>query len=107
MEKAVIPNRDFAISYRSAGDQITDAVLTHTDERGKLPYVPCLPQPRSVLSVPARCPVKRGLGMLDPCFGEAFGHFGLLQAGGDLGEIAGHDAGEVVRGETDAMVGDA
>ncbi|HSP42392.1 MAG TPA: VWA domain-containing protein, partial [Luteolibacter sp.] len=33
-EKAVIPNRDFAISYRTAGDAITDSVLTHTDERG-------------------------------------------------------------------------
>ena len=34
-KKAVIPNRDFAISYRTAGDEITDTVLTHTDERGK------------------------------------------------------------------------
>ncbi|MEI6177411.1 MAG: VIT domain-containing protein [Verrucomicrobiota bacterium] len=34
-EKSVIPNKDFAISYRTAGDKITDAVLTHTDERGK------------------------------------------------------------------------
>jgi Ca-activated chloride channel family protein len=33
-EKAVLPNRDFAISYRTAGDAISDAVLTHTDERG-------------------------------------------------------------------------
>ena len=33
-EKAVIPNRDFAISYRTAGDAISDAVLTHTDKRG-------------------------------------------------------------------------
>ena len=33
-EKATIPNKDFAISYRTAGDSITDAVLTHTDERG-------------------------------------------------------------------------
>ena len=33
-EKAAIPNRDFAISYRTAGEAITDAVLTHTDERG-------------------------------------------------------------------------
>jgi hypothetical protein len=35
IEKAVLPNRDFTLSYRTAGDQITDAVLTHTDERGK------------------------------------------------------------------------
>lgn len=34
-EKAVIPNRDFALSYRTAGDEISDAMLTHTDERGK------------------------------------------------------------------------
>ena len=34
-KKAVIPNRDFQISYRTAGDEITDTVLTHTDERGK------------------------------------------------------------------------
>jgi Ca-activated chloride channel family protein len=33
-EKAVLPNRDFAISYRTAGDAISDAILTHTDERG-------------------------------------------------------------------------
>lgn len=33
-EKAVIPNKDFAIGYRTAGDAISDAVLTHTDERG-------------------------------------------------------------------------
>jgi Ca-activated chloride channel family protein len=33
-EKSALPNRDFAISYRTAGDAITDAVLTHTDERG-------------------------------------------------------------------------
>ncbi len=33
-EKAVLPNRDFAISYRTAGDAITDAVLTHSDGRG-------------------------------------------------------------------------
>jgi Ca-activated chloride channel family protein len=35
VKKAVIPNRDFSISYRTAGETITDAVLTHTDERGK------------------------------------------------------------------------
>jgi Ca-activated chloride channel family protein len=34
-EKSVLPNRDFVLSYRTAGEQITDAVLTHTDERGK------------------------------------------------------------------------
>jgi Ca-activated chloride channel family protein len=34
-EKSVLPNRDFVLTYRTAGDGITDAVLTHTDERGK------------------------------------------------------------------------
>ena len=34
-DKAAIPNRDFAISYRTAGDTISDVALTHTDERGK------------------------------------------------------------------------
>lgn len=33
-EKSTIPNKDFSISYRTAGEAITDAVLTHTDERG-------------------------------------------------------------------------
>ncbi len=33
-EKAMIPNRDFAISYRTAGETISDSLLTHTDERG-------------------------------------------------------------------------
>jgi len=31
----VLPDRDFVLGYRTAGDQITDTVLTHTDERGK------------------------------------------------------------------------
>jgi len=35
VDKAVLPNRDFSISYRTASDKITDAVLTHTDERGR------------------------------------------------------------------------
>ena len=35
VDKAELPNRDFSLSYRTAGDQISDAVLTHTDERGK------------------------------------------------------------------------
>lgn len=34
-KKAVIPNRDFVLTYRTAGEGISDAVLTHTDERGK------------------------------------------------------------------------
>lgn len=35
VDKAAIPNRDFVVSYRTAGDQVSDALLTHTDERGK------------------------------------------------------------------------
>ncbi len=35
VDKGVLPNRDFSISYSSAGEQISDALLTHTDERGK------------------------------------------------------------------------
>lgn len=34
-EGAALPDRDFVLGYRTAGDQITDTVLTHTDERGK------------------------------------------------------------------------
>jgi len=34
-DKAVIPNRDFTLGYRTTGPEITDSVLTHTDERGK------------------------------------------------------------------------
>ena len=34
-EKAEIPNRDFSISYRTAGETITDAALTHTNDLGK------------------------------------------------------------------------
>jgi uncharacterized protein YegL len=30
-----LPDRDFVLSYRTAGDEITDSLLTHTDERGK------------------------------------------------------------------------
>ncbi|MCZ6806521.1 MAG: VWA domain-containing protein, partial [Deltaproteobacteria bacterium] len=33
--KAEIPNRDFVIRFRTASDEITDTLLTHTDERGK------------------------------------------------------------------------
>jgi len=33
-DRQTIPNRDFVLSYRTAGDRITDAVLAHTDERG-------------------------------------------------------------------------
>lgn len=32
---SALPDRDFVLGYRTAGDQITDTVLTHTDERGK------------------------------------------------------------------------
>lgn len=34
-EGTTLPDRDFAISYRTASETITDSVLTHTDERGK------------------------------------------------------------------------
>lgn len=34
-DRATIPNRDFVLVYATAGDRIEDAVLTHTDERGK------------------------------------------------------------------------
>ncbi len=34
-EGTTLPDRDFAMSYRTAGETITDSVLTHTDERGK------------------------------------------------------------------------
>lgn len=31
---ATIPNRDFVLRYRTAGDDVGDALLTHVDERG-------------------------------------------------------------------------
>jgi len=34
-DKAVIPNRDFVLTWKTAQQTITDALLTHTDERGK------------------------------------------------------------------------
>jgi Ca-activated chloride channel family protein len=34
-EKSVLPNRDFTLTYGSGGDEVTDTILTHTDERGK------------------------------------------------------------------------
>lgn len=34
-EGTTLPDRDFALSYRTASEIITDSVLTHTDERGK------------------------------------------------------------------------
>ena len=43
----------------------------------------------------------------DSRLAEALGHFGLLELGGELAEVAGHDAGEVVGGVADAVVGDA
>lgn len=30
-----IPNKDFVLEYQTSSDQIEDAILTHTDERGK------------------------------------------------------------------------
>lgn len=47
------------------------------------------------------------LGVLDAGFGEAFGHFGFHELGGDFVEGAGHDGVDVVGGEADAVVGDA
>lgn len=35
VNKQTIPNRDFVLSYTTAGQDISDALLTHTDERGK------------------------------------------------------------------------
>jgi Ca-activated chloride channel homolog len=34
-EKKTIPNKDFVLVYQTASDNIADAVLTHTDKRGK------------------------------------------------------------------------
>lgn len=34
-EGTTLPDRDFALSYRTASENITDTILTHTDERGK------------------------------------------------------------------------
>lgn len=34
-EGTTLPDRDFVLRYRTAGDGITDTILTHTDERGK------------------------------------------------------------------------
>lgn len=34
-EGATLPDRDFALRFRTASETITDTVLTHTDERGK------------------------------------------------------------------------
>jgi Ca-activated chloride channel family protein len=33
-DRATIPNKDFLLTYRVAGDTINDAVLTHRSERG-------------------------------------------------------------------------
>lgn len=33
--QATIPNKDFVLEYRTAGETIEDALLTHTDSRGK------------------------------------------------------------------------
>lgn len=33
--QATIPNKDFVLEYRTAGETIEDALLTHTDARGK------------------------------------------------------------------------
>lgn len=32
---STVPDRDFVLRYRTAGESITDSLLTHTDERGK------------------------------------------------------------------------
>lgn len=34
-ERRTIPNKDFVLVYQTATDEIADAVLTHTDQRGK------------------------------------------------------------------------
>ena len=34
-EGSTLPDRDFVLGYRTSGDRISDAVLTHTDARGK------------------------------------------------------------------------
>jgi len=33
--RATIPNKDFVLEYQTAGEEIQDAILTHTDARGK------------------------------------------------------------------------
>ena len=43
-----IPNRDFVLTFRTATDRITDALLTHTDERGKF-FTLILQPPRRVV----------------------------------------------------------
>jgi Ca-activated chloride channel homolog len=34
-DRKTIPNKDFVLVYQTAGDEIADAVLAHTDQRGK------------------------------------------------------------------------
>lgn len=50
-EGATLPDRDFVLSYRTAGEQITDTLITHTDERGRFFTL--------VLQAPARVEVDQ------------------------------------------------
>ena len=51
--------------------------------------------------------MRPGIDPSHSCFGEALGHFGFLQAAGEFREIAGHHACQIVRGQSDPVVGDA
>jgi Ca-activated chloride channel homolog len=43
---AALPDRDFELSFATAGEGIADAILTHTDERGKFFTLVLQPPPR-------------------------------------------------------------
>jgi Ca-activated chloride channel family protein len=87
-----LPNRDFVLRYRVAGDQIKSSLLTHKDERGGFFSLMLYP-PRELESLPrqpmemvfvidcsgsmdgrpiaqAKAAVERGLGLLQP--GDSF-----------------------------------
>jgi Ca-activated chloride channel family protein len=48
-EKQTIPNKDFVLVYQTTTDEIADAVLTHTDQRGKF-FTLVLQPPKRVRS---------------------------------------------------------
>src|SRR5690606_36380075 len=64
-----VPNRDFVLRYRLAGDTVKTAFLTHRDERGGF-FTLMLEPPASLASQP-RAPMER-VFMLD-CSGSMHG----------------------------------
>ncbi len=60
--KAEIPNKDFILRYRTATDEISDAFLVHSDERGTF-FTLILQPPRHVL--PAQAVPKEMIFVID------------------------------------------